>query len=85
MKDIVQNIIGWTKSNCVQGESGLVVNEDTPLLENSLLDSMDFLKLVAFLEEQHEIKIDTDDMTPENFETPKSIAVLVERQLSASS
>ncbi|AHE97602.1 hypothetical protein THITH_04265 [Thioalkalivibrio paradoxus ARh 1] len=44
-----------------------------------MMDSLDFLNLVAFLEERYGIKIDSDALTPENFETPTTIVALVER------
>ena len=79
MSNIVSKVIDWTNKNCLKDNPGCVVTEDTPLLENGLMDSMDFLSLVTFLEEEHNIKIDTDDMTPDNFETPRAVAALVKK------
>lgn len=84
MNDIVSKVIDWTNKNCLKDKPDFVVTEDTPLLENNLMDSMDFLSLVTFLEEEHNIKIDTDDMTPDNFETPRAVAALVAKRHPAA-
>ena len=47
------------------------------------MSSLDFLNLVFFLGEKYGVKIHVDDGTPENFETPKAIADLVERTSAA--
>ncbi|WP_006749115.1 acyl carrier protein [Thioalkalivibrio paradoxus] len=79
MSDITESVIGWIRQNCARGGQAIQVDPDTPLLAENLMDSLDFLNLVAFLEERYGIKIDSDALTPENFETPTTIVALVER------
>ena len=79
MSEITQAVIDWVKANCLKGNANLEVTEATELLATNLLDSMDFLNLVAHLEESFGIKLDPDDLSPENFETPATVAALVER------
>lgn len=43
------------------------------LLENGIIDSVGMLSLVEFLEKQYSIKIDEDDLMPENFDTLDAI------------
>jgi acyl carrier protein len=49
------------------------------LLERGLLDSLSILKTVTFCEEQFGIAIPDTEVLPDNFESVKSIAALVER------
>lgn len=49
------------------------------LLSKGLLDSMSILKTVTFCEEQFGITIPDEDVLPDNFESVKAIAQLVER------
>ena len=49
------------------------------LLAKGLLDSMSILKTVTFCEEQFGITIPDEDVLPDNFESVKAIAQLVER------
>ena len=51
---------------------------DYPLLDASVLDSLDILKLVAFLEERFSIDVDDEELLPEHFETISSISQFVE-------
>jgi len=57
---------------------------DDSLLANGLLDSMSILKTVTFCEEQFGITIPDDEVLPDNFESVKAIASLVERVKSGS-
>lgn len=43
------------------------------LLENGIIDSVGMLSLVDFLENKYSIKIDEDDLMPENFDTLDAI------------
>jgi acyl carrier protein len=52
---------------------------DDSLLAKGLLDSMSILKTVTFCEEQFGITIPDEDVLPDNFESVKAIAQLVER------
>ena len=52
---------------------------DDSLLSKGLLDSMSILKTVTFCEEQFGITIPDDEVLPDNFESVKAIAQLVER------
>lgn len=47
-------------------------------LLNGVLDSIDVLRLVVFVEQQYNTKIEDDELIPENFETVRSLAALLE-------
>jgi acyl carrier protein len=49
------------------------------LLETGLMDSLSILKMVTFCEEQFGIKIPDDEVLPDNFESVRVIAALVDR------
>lgn len=52
---------------------------EEPLLERGLLDSMGVLRLVAFCEERFAVTIPDGEVLPENIESIRAIAGLVER------
>ncbi len=60
----------------------LVEDMNKDLLAADILDSFDIVKLVVALEEEFDIVIDADLVTPENFQTANSIIVLVEKIIS---
>ncbi len=61
------------------GES---LKEDTSFLEKSIIDSTGILELVMFLEETYNMKIEDDELIPENLDNLQNIARFVERKVS---
>jgi acyl carrier protein len=62
------------------GPSELAIDE--PLISSGLLDSMDLLRLIAYLEEHYGVAVEEGDLIPENFETLHFIGSYVERKLN---
>ena len=48
------------------------------LIDDGVLDSFDFVSLVAELGEAFDVEISVDDLLPENFNTPALMAQLIE-------
>ncbi len=46
---------------------------DTPLFESGIIDSMGFIKLLAFLEKNCGVSLDMSEITMENFKTINDI------------
>jgi acyl carrier protein len=55
------------------------VSPEEPLLEG-LIDSTSMLRLVLFIEERFGVRVEDDELVPENFETIRSLAEFVERK-----
>lgn len=79
--DVLKDIHDFTLAEFASERPALSVDEN--LLEQSIIDSMGFLKLVAFLEEQFGIRVVDDDLVPENFSTLTAIRTFVERKMSS--
>lgn len=54
--------------------------DDASFLENSIIDSMNVMELVVFLEEQWAIQIDDHEIVPENFDSIARLAEFVRRR-----
>jgi len=54
-----------------------VVDSETLLLEEKVIDSMGVLELVAFLEAAYKVELSDDDLTVDNFKTIGSISELI--------
>ena len=52
---------------------------DENLIEKGLLDSLSILKVVTFCEEQFGVTIADQDVVPDNLESVRAMAALVER------
>jgi acyl carrier protein len=53
---------------------------DTQLLETGVLDSINLVRLIQFLEERFSIQIPDGDFAPELFESPAALAAYVDRR-----
>ena len=45
------------------------LQDDTPFLESGIVDSTGMLELIMFLEETYDIKIEPEEMLPENLDS----------------
>lgn len=59
---------------------GETVSPDDDLLVTDILDSLTIVELVAFLEARFGIRVQDDDLVPENFRTVNEIVAFVQRK-----
>ena len=64
-----------------EGES---LKEDTSFLEEGIIDSTGILELIMFLEETYSIKIQDDEVVPENLDSLQNIARFIDQKLARS-
>ena len=60
--------------------SNLAVKDEDSLLEHNVLDSLAVLDLTEFLQSEYGIKIESDELLPENLDSITRIAAFVERK-----
>jgi acyl carrier protein len=63
----------YISSEIIQDPAQLPLSNETPLLEQGILDSLSLLQLVVFLEERFNIRVDEADLLPENFASVDTI------------
>ncbi len=56
------------------------LNNEDSLLEKGAIDSAGMLELVSFIEAEYSIKIDEDELMPENFDSLKAIQDFIIRK-----
>ena len=71
IKDLMASNLRWSGS-------WSDIDEDYPLLEKQVIDSLGMVTLVSLLEDEFNVEIDDGDVVPSNFRTIKDIAGLVE-------
>lgn len=59
---------------------GEKIARDEDLIASDTLDSLTIVELVAFLEAKFGIRVQDDDLVPENFKTIDEIVAFVERK-----
>jgi acyl carrier protein len=59
------------------------LEDDQPLIESGIVDSLGVLKILAFLDEAFGVDLSSEQIKLENFTTVRSICQLVEQQPKA--
>jgi acyl carrier protein len=77
LKDIVINFI---KENYIIGRREKELDPDESLLDSGIIDSTGVLELVMFLEEQFSIKIEDEELIPENMDTINNILLFLRKK-----
>ncbi len=61
------------------------ISNDISLLESGMIDSINMVQILSFIEEQFSIKVEDNELIPENFDTINSIFNLIKRKLPDNS
>jgi acyl carrier protein len=62
---------------------GVNFSDSDNLLTKGVIDSLRMLDMISFLESQYRLKVDEDDLMPENFESVEAIARFIEQRKKA--
>lgn len=73
-------LIEFIKTDLARGKGVHHLSETDNLVEMEVMDSLAIMKLILFLEEKFDIKIEDEDMALDNFASIDSIYSLVERK-----
>jgi acyl carrier protein len=63
--------------------TGVSFTDSDNLLVKGVIDSLRMLDMISFLEEKYHIKIDEEELMPENFESVEAITRFVEQRIKA--
>ena len=63
-----------------QAPKGIIFTDTENLLTNGVIDSLKMLDLISFIEDQFSLKIDEDEMMPDNFESVDAIISFLEEK-----
>src|SRR5690242_12483138 len=55
-----------------------LIDDDAPLLESGIIDSLGMLDVVTFLEQTFNIKVEDEELSPENFFSIRCLAAYVD-------
>lgn len=71
IKELMASNLNWSGS-------WSEVDDDYPLLEKQVVDSLGMITLISLLEDEFDVEIEDGDVVPGNFRTIRDIAGLVE-------
>ncbi len=81
MPDFANEIRAFVVETFLLGESDRL-REDTSFLGEGIIDSTGVLELVSFIEEHYGIRVEDDELLPENLDSIASVAGYLLRKLS---
>ncbi len=81
---IEDSVITFLRTRSV-GAASAPIDQSTPLLNSTILDSIGILELMMFLAERFDVEVEDVDFQPANFETVSHLAAFVAHKKSASS
>ncbi|MCU0575634.1 MAG: acyl carrier protein [Desulfobacterota bacterium] len=73
MPDVIAIVTGFIRENFIAGRSDVTVDPAVSLIESGIMDSTGVLELVEYLESTFDIKVDDEELVPENLETVNNI------------
>ena len=76
----IETIHGFIVENFLFGDGEQLTNE-TSFLDSGIIDSTGILELITFLEETYNIKIEDDELIPENLDSLNSVAKFIEQKI----
>jgi acyl carrier protein len=71
---IEEKIRQYVAENFLFSDDGYQLSDDASFLENGIVDSTGVLELVMFVEEIFEIRVEDDEILPENFDSVSYLA-----------
>jgi acyl carrier protein len=69
MQDIKGTVREYILQNFLMGDMGVQLKDDQSFLDHHIIDSTGFIELVTFLESTWNIKIEDEEMIPENLDS----------------
>jgi acyl carrier protein len=78
--DIRESIRGYVVTNFLFGDDSPLQDDAVSLLDNGIIDSVGVMELVAFLEQDHGLTIDDEDLVPENLDSVDNLVRFVSRK-----
>ncbi len=79
----IETIHEFIVENFLFGDGEQLTNE-TSFLDSGIIDSTGILELITFLEETYNIKIEDDELIPENLDSLNSVAKFIEQKISCA-
>jgi acyl carrier protein len=73
MQSVQEVIINFIKENFIIGRSEINLTPEQSLLDSGVIDSTGVLELVMFIEEKYSVKIEDEELIPENLDSINNI------------
>jgi len=83
--NIKQEVRRFILENYLFTEDESELGDDDSFLETGILDSTGMMELIYFLEDEQAVKVEDDEMIPENLDSVARVTAYVERKRASAS
>lgn len=80
MNSVEELLRKYIADNILFSNNGYPHADDTSFLENGIVDSMNVLELVMFVEQKFGVKVEDAEIVPDNFDSIARLAAFVRRK-----
>lgn len=80
--EIEKKIHQYILENMLFSDDPSSLKRDMSLVEDGVIDSTGVLEIIEFIEESFSIKVDDEEMVPENFDSVEKITAFIQRKLA---
>ncbi len=77
---IEEKVKSFIQDNFLLGDKKKVIKEDESFLKGGIIDSTGVLELVNFIEETYKIKVEDEELIPENLDSLKNLVAYIKRK-----
>ena len=81
MQDIKATVREYILQNFLMGDLGVQLKDDQSFLDHRIIDSTGFIELVTFLETTWKLRIQDEEMIPENLDSLDNIERFIRSKL----
>jgi acyl carrier protein len=74
----------YIAENFLMGGNAAELRDDDSFMGQSVIDSAGVLELIAYLEQTYGIKVDEDEMIPDNLDSLNGVGRYLQRKLSGA-
>jgi acyl carrier protein len=82
--EMEQKVRSYILSNYLFTDDQSALNSEDSLLERGIIDSTGILEVIFFLEEEFGVKVEDEEMVPENLDSVSNIVSFVQRKQAAA-
>jgi acyl carrier protein len=80
MEKIKEELREFIAESILFSSNGYQHGDETSFLDHGILDSMSIMDLVLHVETEFNVKIEDQEITPENFDSIEKLAAYIERK-----
>jgi acyl carrier protein len=82
MESIEETLRTYIAQNLLYSSNGFPYSDQASFLENGIVDSMNVMEIVMFVEGKYDLKIQDSEILPDNFDSVSRLADFIRRKQS---